>query len=77
MERGKLLRKIPADYTIIDLETTGINPKLNHILEVGCIKFRNHKEIERYLYLLNLKNGYIQELGSHEEEYVPNFDLSE
>ena len=29
-----------------------------------------------YLYTLNLKNGYIQELGTHEEEYVPNFDLS-
>ena len=38
---------------------------------------KEYKEIERYLYLLNLKNGYIQELGTHEEEYVPNFDLSE
>lgn len=35
-----------------------------------------YKEIENYLYRLNLKNGYIQELGEHEEEYVPNFDLS-
>ena len=23
----------------------------------------------------DFKNGYIQELGEHEEEYVPNFDL--
>lgn len=38
---------------------------------------KEYKEIERYLYLLNLKNGYIQELGDHEEEYVPNFNLSE
>ena len=30
---------------------------------------KEHKEIERYLYVLNLKNGYMQELGSHEEEY--------
>ena len=40
-------------------------------------KKKEYKEIENYLYLLNLKNGYIQELGEHEEEYVPNFDLSE
>lgn len=26
--------------------------------------------------LKNLENGYIQELSEHEEEYVPNFDLS-
>ena len=38
---------------------------------------KEYKEIETYLYLLNLKNGYIQEHGEHEEEYVPNFDLSE
>ena len=34
-----------------------------------------YKEIENYLYSLDIENGYIQELGEHEEEYVPNFDL--
>ena len=34
-----------------------------------------YKEIENYLYRLNLKNGYIQELGEHEEEYVPKFNI--
>lgn len=37
---------------------------------------KEYQEIENYLYTLNLKNGYIQELGEHEEEYVPKFDLS-
>lgn len=32
-----------------------------------------YMEIEEYLYSLNLENGYIQELGEHEEEYVPEF----
>lgn len=32
-----------------------------------------YDEMEEYLYTLNLDNGYIQELGIHEEEYVPNF----
>ena len=32
-----------------------------------------YKEVENYLYELDLYNGYIQELGEHEEEYVPNF----
>ena len=35
------------------------------------------KEYERVLNMLrDFENGYIQELGSHEEEYVPRFDLS-
>lgn len=33
-----------------------------------------YKQIEEYLYRLNLENGYIQELGEHEEEYVPKWD---
>lgn len=33
-----------------------------------------YKEIEDYLYKLDFKNGYIQELGEHEEEYVPDFE---
>ena len=35
---------------------------------------REYKEIENYFYLLNFENGYIQELGEHEEEYVPKWD---
>jgi len=34
------------------------------------------KEVEDYLFEQNMVNGYIQELGEHEEEYVPTFDLS-
>ena len=31
------------------------------------------KEIEDYVYEIGIENGYIQELGEHEEEYVPKF----
>lgn len=47
-------------------EMDGINRKLTK---------EEYKEIENYLYRLNLENGYIQELGEHEEEYVPEWDL--
>ena len=33
-----------------------------------------YEEVENYLYELELENGYIQELGEHEEEYVPKWD---
>ena len=34
---------------------------------------KEYKIIEKYVYDLGFENGYIQELGEHEEEYVPNF----
>lgn len=36
---------------------------------------KEYEEIENYLYRLNLENGYIQELGEHEEEYVPKWEM--
>lgn len=54
--------------TYLAKEDSVINRKLNK---------GEYKEIEEYLYSLDIDNGYIQELGEHEEEYVPNFDLSE
>lgn len=34
-----------------------------------------YEQIENYLYRLDLENGYIQELGEHEEEYVPKWNF--
>lgn len=36
---------------------------------------QEYEEIENYLYDLDLENGYIQELGEHEEEYVPKWEM--
>ncbi len=41
------------------------------------LSLKEYREVEQFLYCLNLENGYIQELGKHEQEYVPIFDLSE
>ncbi len=32
-----------------------------------------YEDIENFVYELNFENGYMQDLGEHEEEYVPNF----
>ena len=40
------------------------------------ITLKEYKEIENFMYLIGLNNGYMQDLGKHEEEYVPKFDLS-
>ena len=34
-----------------------------------------YEKIENYVYELGIENGYMQELGEHEEEYVPKWDL--
>ena len=38
------------------------------------INKEEYSKIENYLYEIDLENGYIQELGEHEEEYVPTWE---
>ena len=47
-------------------EINGLNRKLT---------IEEYEEIQDYVFDLDIQNGYIQELGEHEEEYVPKWDI--
>lgn len=40
------------------------------------INIKEYEEIENYVYEIGIENGYMQDLGEHEEEYVPEFKNS-
>ena len=40
-KKGRSLFAFPDDFTVIDLETTGISPRKNEIIEIACVKYRN------------------------------------
>ena len=49
--------------------------KAKEIQEIARkITKEEYEKVENYLYELDLENGYIQELGEHEEEYVPTWE---
>ena len=39
------------------------------------LSMQEWREIENYVYKIDIKNGFIQELGEHEEEYVPKWNF--
>lgn len=45
---GTSLLEFPANYIVLDLETTGLNPIHDEIIEVGYIKYQNFKEVESF-----------------------------
>lgn len=50
---GKRLNKYLEDYVVFDLETTGVNPARDVILEISGLKVRGHEEVEVFSRLVN------------------------
>ena len=64
-EKGKSLIAFPEKYVCLDLETTGLSPQYDEIIEICAIKIDNSKEIERFQTLVKPENEideYISEL---------------
>ena len=63
----KIFVSIMAQYfpTYLAKNVENLNRKLTK---------EEYEEIENYVYELDIENGYMQDLGEHEEEYVPDWD---
>ncbi|MDN6836428.1 MAG: DNA polymerase III subunit epsilon [Lactococcus lactis] len=52
-KKGKSLISLPDNYIIIDLETTGLDPRFDKIIEIGGLKVENHKIVDEFDQLVN------------------------
>lgn len=84
MHKGKSLMKFPDDYTIIDIETTGLDSRADYIIEIGAIKYRGGKEVARFSRLIKpdvyhvvyperMKSGNYVFVEGHYVQYVGDF----
>ena len=52
--RGKNLMKFVDDYVLVDIETTGLSPIQDDIIEIGAIKVVNNKMVDTYNQLIKI-----------------------
>ena len=45
--------ELPDDYVVFDIETSGLNPKKDKIIEIGAIKYKDNKKTDEFSYLIN------------------------
>ena len=68
---------MPRDITISIMAQYFPTYKAKNIKDINRkITKYEYKKIENYLYSLDLQNGYIQEIGKNEEEYVPKWKIN-
>ena len=70
-----------CDFTAIDTETTGLNPKLDRIIEIGAVKVRDGKITDRFESLINpgrkLDERIVQLTGITQEDLKIAPDIAE
>ncbi|MCI5804734.1 MAG: topoisomerase DNA-binding C4 zinc finger domain-containing protein [Clostridium sp.] len=51
--QGKLLNEYIEDYVVFDLETTGVSPYNDEVIEISAVKARKGKVVEEFSQLVN------------------------
>lgn len=57
--KGKSLMDFPNSYVVVDIETTGLDPKYDSIIEIGAIKYVDGEEKETFSQLVKPNSYYI------------------
>ena len=65
-QKGKSLINFPSSYTVIDIETTGLSPEWDSIIEVAAVKVKDNLIVDSFSSLVNTPSGVII------DEYIAN-----
>ena len=53
--KGKEIKKFHDNYTVIDIETTGLDAFNSDIIEISALKYRHNRKIDEYVTLINIE----------------------
>ena len=74
-KKGKSIFENISDYTVVDIETTGLSSSTSKIIEISAIKVRNKKEVDTFSVLINPHrplNSFIRNLTGITDNMLEN-----
>ena len=73
--KGKSIMAFPDTYVVVDIETTGLSPEYDEIIEIAAIRYKNGVVVDKYTSLVKPSceiDEYITELTGISNEMVEN-----
>lgn len=55
MYKSLKVNEYPDDYVVFDIETSGLNPVKDKIIEIGAVKYIDNKKVDEFNYLIDPK----------------------
>lgn len=67
-----LIREFPNDYTVIDIETTGLVPGVDEILEIAAFKYRDNNIVDNFSSLVKVNSipDFIEKLTGINDKMI-------
>lgn len=69
--KGKSLNEFPETYSLLDLETTGLDPDYDDIIEIAILKVKDNDIVDEYQTLIKPAMSYYDE--SNNPVYVASY----
>ncbi len=64
--KGNSVLGLIDDYVVVDIETTGLDSRYNHIIEIGALRIKDNKVIDKFNTLVQ-PDGFIIEYDEPDE----------
>ena len=55
LDKINIITEFPQDYTVVDIETTGLSPSRDEIIEISALKIRSGKIYNEFSQLIKPK----------------------
>ena len=73
-QKGLSTLDFPKDYVVIDIETTGLSPEYDSIIELSAIKINNNQITDKFTSLVQPDSSFYDDGDDQEIDYLTDED---